>query len=259
MESFSHPWVSTLSPGWYALLVLASLAAGFVDSIAGGGGLITVPALLSAGLSPQAALGTNKLQASFGSGNATFHFAQARLLSWRDCRWAVVITFLASILGALAVQQMAPGLLRRLIPVLLIGIALYMLFQPAVGLRERPPRLTAGWFAALFGTAIGFYDGFFGPGTGSFWAVAAVALRGYSLTQATAFTKAVNFASNLGALAVFCATGQVHWTAGLLMGAGQWTGARLGSRLVIRKGARFIRPIFIAVVLAITVKLLVSP
>ncbi|MBI5384474.1 MAG: TSUP family transporter [Verrucomicrobia bacterium] len=247
-----------MSSGWYPVLFLASFAAGFVDSIAGGGGLITVPVLLSAGLPPQVALGTNKLQATFGSGSATLHFARAGLIGWAELRLGVIVTFFASMLGAFAVQQVRPDFLRRLIPVLLIGIAVYSLVQPGFGTRERPPRLRPHVFAIALGGLIGFYDGFFGPGTGTFWAMACVVVMGFNLTKATAYTKAVNFASNVGSLLVFLVGGQVEIFPGLLMGVGQWTGARLGSRLVIRQGAKLIRPIFITVVLAITVKLLLG-
>ena len=243
---------------WYPLLFLAAFAAGFVDSIAGGGGLITVPVLLSAGFSPQAALATNKLQGTFGSGSATLHFARAGLIDWKEVRLGVIITLVSAMLGAFVVQQVPSDFLRGLIPVLLIGIAIYTLLQRGFGMHERAARLSPVWFAAGFGLLLGFYDGFFGPGTGTFWAVACVSLLGFNLTKATAYTKAMNFASNVGALAVFLMGGHIHFGAGLLMGVGQWTGARLGSRMVIRKGARFIRPIFVAVVLAITVKLLLS-
>lgn len=242
---------------WYPLLFLASLAAGFVDSIAGGGGLITMPVLLSAGLGPLEALGTNKLQASFGSGSAAWHFAEARLITWRESRLGAGISFAAAAAGALAVQRLPQDFLRWLIPILLIGIALHTLLQPQLGLQELEPRMKPHHFAGLFGLLIGFYDGFFGPGTGSFWAMACVALMGFNLTRATAYTKVMNFASNAGALSVFLAGGQVWLGIGLLMGIGQWLGARLGSRLVIRKGARFIRPVFISVVLVITLKLLI--
>jgi uncharacterized membrane protein YfcA len=243
---------------WYPLLFLGAFAAGFVDSIAGGGGLITLPLLLSAGLPPQEALGTNKLQASFGSGSATWHFARAGLIDGREVRLGVGFSFVSAMLGAFAVQQISPDFLRRLIPTLLIGIAIYTLFQPGLGLHDRRPRLTPRLFAALFGVLIGFYDGFFGPGTGSFWAMACMVVMGFNLTKATACAKAMNFASNAGSLLVFLAGGKLYFEIGLLMGVGQWTGARLGARLVIRKGARFIRPIFVAVVLAIAVKLLLS-
>lgn len=250
--------LSALSGGFYPLLFATGFAAGFVDAIAGGGGLITVPVLLSLGYPPQAALATNKLQATFGSGSAAWHYARAGLVGWRECRWGAGVTFLAAVVGTLAVQRMQPDLLRRVIPVLLLVIALYLLVRPRVGLVERPPRMSPTLFALLAGLGLGFYDGFFGPGTGTFWALAGVTWMGFSLTRATAYTKVMNFASNLASLLVFLVGGQVHYAAGLVMGLGQWSGAWAGSRLVVRNGARFIRPIFIAVVLALTARLLWS-
>ena len=238
------------------LLFATGLAAGFVDSIAGGGGLITVPVLLHCGLGPQLALGTNKLQASFGSGSATWHFARAGLVNWAECQRGVLFTFVGAILGALAVQQLDPAFLKRFIPALLLATAVFFFFKPALGEKDIPPRLPRGAFDALFGLGLGFYDGFFGPGTGTFWAMAFVLGLGFHLTKATAQTKAMNFASNAAALVLFLAAGQVKFVAGLVMGAGQWLGARLGARLVVKRGARFIRPVFLMVVVALTVKLL---
>ena len=242
---------------WQLPLFFATgLVAGFVDSIAGGGGLITVPVLLHCGLGPQLALGTNKLQASFGSGSATWHYARAGLVNWTECRRGVVLTFAGALLGALTVQHLDPALLKRFIPVLLLAVAVYLFFKPALGERDVPPRLPRGGFDALFGLGIGFYDGFFGPGTGTFWAMAFVLGLGFHLTKATAQTKAMNFASNVAALTVFLAAGQVNFVAGLVMGAGQWLGARLGARLVVKRGVRLIRPLFLTVVVALTLKLL---
>lgn len=238
------------------LLFATGLVAGFVDSIAGGGGLITVPVLLHCGLHPQLALGTNKLQASFGSGSATWHYARAGLVNWAECRRGVLLTFAGAILGALAVQQLDPAFLKRFIPALLLAVAVYLFFKPALGEMESRPRLPRGAFDALFGLGLGFYDGFFGPGTGTFWAMAFVLGLGFHLTKATAQTKAMNFASNIASLALFLAAGQVLFVAGLVMGAGQWLGARLGARLVVKRGTRFIRPVFLTVVVALTLKLL---
>jgi uncharacterized protein len=246
------------SPWWYPGLFAASFVAGFVDSIAGGGGLITVPALLAAGLSPTQALGTNKLQASFGSGSAAWHFKKAGLIAWREVRLGMAVSFLSAMLGAWAVQQISPEFLRRLIPTLLMGLAVFILVRPRFGLERRGARMGGRHFAVVFGLGLGFYDGFFGPGTGSFWALACVALLGLDLTRATAYTKAMNFASNLGALLVFLAGGQVVVFLGLVMGLGQWAGAWAGSHLVIHRGARLIRPVFVVVCLILAVKLLVT-
>ncbi len=237
------------------LLFLTAFAAGFVDSIAGGGGLITIPVLLGLGLGPQAALGTNKLQATFGSGSASWHYAAAGTVQLRDCGRGFLFSVIGAALGADAVQQVDPSVLRRVIPLLLMAVAIYMLLKPALGARDMQPRLSRGWFDVSFGLALGFYDGFFGPGTGTFWAMAFVLFLGFNLTRATGYTKVMNFASNLSSLALFLAAGEVYYGAGLVMGAGQLIGARAGSRMVITRGTRFIRPVFLAVVLALTLKL----
>lgn len=238
------------------VLFLTALAAGFVDAIAGGGGLITVPVLLGLGLDPKLALGTNKLQSSFGSGSATWHYARAGLVPLRECGRGFAITFAGAALGTLAVQQLDPALLRRVIPVLLLAVVIYFALKPRLGEADVHPRLGRGAFELVFGLAIGFYDGFFGPGTGTFWAMAYMLGLGFNLTRATAHTKVMNFASNLSSLLCFLLGGQVLFAAGLVMGVGQLLGARVGAGLVVRRGAKFIRPVFLAVVIAITLKLL---
>ncbi len=243
--------------GWlYPLLFLTGLAAGFVDSIAGGGGLITLPVLLNLGLPPQVALGTNKLQATFGSGSAAWHYGRAGLIDFKDCVAGIGFTFIGAALGTALVRHLDPEFLRRAIPLLLVAIALYLLFQPKLGETDIHPRMKAPLFYATFGLLIGFYDGFFGPGTGTFWAMAFMLGLGFNLTRATAHTKVMNFTSNAASLGVFLLAGQVHFLAGVTMGVGQLLRARLGARVVIRKGTGLIRPVFIIVVLAITAKLI---
>lgn len=232
------------------------LAAGFVDSIAGGGGLITIPVLLNLGLDSPLALGTNKLQATFGSGSASWHYARANTVSLRDCRRGFLLSLTGAALGALVVQRLQPVFLERAIPLLLLAMAIFTLLKPRLGEADRPARLPRVWFDVLFGLSIGFYDGLFGPGTGTFWAMAYVLGLGFNLTRATAYTKVMNFASNLSSLAFFLLGRNVLFVAGLTMGVGQLLGARIGSRMVIARGTRFIRPVFICVVLALTVKLL---
>jgi uncharacterized membrane protein YfcA len=242
---------------WHAALFFGTgLVAGFVDSIAGGGGLITMPVLLSSGFDPIAALGTNKLQATFGSGSATWHYARAGTVPLAECKRGFAITFTAAAAGTLLVQQLPRDFLERTIPVLLIAVAAYSLLRPNLGQAGRPPRMSRGTFDVVFGLLIGFYDGFFGPGTGTFWAMAYVLALGFDFTRATGHTKVMNFASNLSSLLFFLAAGHVLFAPGIIMGVGQLLGARFGSRAVVTHGARFIRPIFICVVLAITAKLL---
>jgi len=238
------------------LLFAVGLVAGFVDAVAGGGGLLTLPALLYAGLPPQMAIGTNKLQSSFGSGSAMLHFVRSGRVRLRECAGGIICTALGAGAGALAVQMANPGFLRRIIPFLLISIALYFILSPRLGFEERHPRLSPAVFHLLFGLSIGFYDGFFGPGTGTFWATAYVLLLGFNLTSATAHTKVMNFTSNIVSLFFFVVGGVVCYPQGLVMGAGQYLGARLGARMVVARGAGFIRPVFLTMVVAISAKLL---
>ena len=153
-------------------------------------------------------------------------------------------------------QQVDSHLLSRLIPWLLAVIVLYTVFRPAVGAEERPPRMKAGVFFAIFGLLLGFYDGFFGPGAGAFWAISLIVLLGQNFARATAHTKVMNAASNVMSVALFARAGLVDFTLGLAMGAGQLVGTWLGSRLVVRRGSQFIRPIFLIVVTLTLLRLL---
>lgn len=238
------------------LLIAAAFFAGLIDAVAGGGGLITVPILMGIGLPPQVALGTNKLQASFGSGSAMLHFVRSGTVKLSDCSSGIFWTAAGAASGVLAIQRLDPAILTYLVPWLLIAIAVYTLLTPKLGTEDIHARLSPQIFYPLFGLSIGFYDGFFGPGTGSFWAMAFVLLLGCSLVRATAHTKVMNFTSNIVALAIFMAAGQVLFTEGLLMGVAQFIGARIGANLVTLKGAKFIRPVFITIVFLITAKLL---
>lgn len=244
------------APARLALLFGTGLVAGFVDSIAGGGGLITLPVLLSLGLQPQHALGTNKLQATFGSGSAAWHYARAKTVQLRDCVRGFVLTLVGAALGTLAVLQVSPSSLKRAIPILLMAVAIYFVLKPRIGEQDLHPRMSRDWFDVIFGLGIGFYDGFLGPGTGTFWAMAFMLCLGFNLTRATGYTKVMNFASNLSSLAFFLWRGGVLFEAGLIMGFGQLLGARIGASMVITRGTRFIRPIFLAAVFAIILKLL---
>lgn len=243
----------------YPALFLVALLAGTMDTIAGGGGLLTVPVLMSMGWTPQVALGTNKFQASFGSGSATLHFAKAGAIAWRECAWGILFTVVGSVAGTYFVGQLPADLLRRVIPYLLVAMALYVLVSPRLGHEVGEPRMKPFPFHLLFGLGIGFYDGFFGPGTGSFWALGYMLLLGFEMKRATAHTKVMNFTSNLLSLVVFAAMGCVVVAPGLVMALGQFIGGRLGTHLVLTRGAKLIRPVFVAVAVALAVKLLVVP
>lgn len=244
-------------PTWvYLLLFLTGAIAGLVDAVAGGGGILTVPVLLNLGLPVPLALGTNKLQSTFGALMASATFIRRGVVSLRECRPGILLTLVGALLGAATVQWLDTRFLAALVPWLLGGILLYSIFRPHVGTHEHPPRLRWGWFYTAFGLGLGFYDGFFGPGVGSFWTMAFIAIQGFNYTRAAGYTRVMNATSNVAALALFALHGTVHLGAGLAMGAGQLVGARLGAGLVVKKGARFVRPIFLTMVTLTLLRLL---
>ncbi|WP_295401587.1 TSUP family transporter [uncultured Thiocystis sp.] len=238
------------------VLFPVALLAGFVDAIAGGGGLITIPTLLWVGLTPLETLATNKAQAVFGSGMATAQFVRGGFVDPRGIALAVVCTFIGAAAGAVLVQRIDSDILQGLIPVLLIAFALYFWWSPRVSDLDSHQRIGAPAFALTIGLGVGFYDGFFGPGTGTFFAMSYVALLGFNLRRATAHTKALNFTSNLAALLFFLAGGHIVWSIAALMAGGQLIGAWLGSHLVLRHGAALVRPVLVAATVAISGKLL---
>jgi uncharacterized protein len=228
-----------------ALLILAAFIAGFVDSIAGGGGLITVPVLLLAGASPLEALSTNKVQGSFGAATAAFTYARAGHVNLRAQLPAAAVAFAAGVAGALLATILPTETLRTLLPIVLIAIALFFAFKPGLTDADRTARITPLAFTAAVVPLIGIYDGLVGPGAGAFYMMGFVMLAGYGVLKATAHTKLLNFASNLGGLAAFAATGAPWWAIGIAMGLAQVAGASLGARLAMRIGARLIKPLLV--------------
>ena len=238
------------------LLLLIGVIAGFVDAIAGGGGLVSLPALLWAGLPPVEALATNKLQGTAGTFTSTLNYMRHGLIKPRQLLLAVVCTALGAAAGAMLVQQFSNDLLSQVIPWLLICFALYFFFSPRMDGRQHPQRINLLPFSLIIGFSVGFYDGFFGPGAGSFFTLAFVLLLGYSLPHAIGGTKLLNFTSNLVALLVFLLSGKIVWVVGLAMGVGQMIGAYTGSHLAVRHGARLIRPLLVVVSVGVSIKLL---
>ena len=251
------PFIADL-PAWaYPLLFATALIAGTADAVAGGGGLITLPVLLSLGLPPPLAFGTNKLQAVFGSGSAAWSFARGGAVDLRECGLGFALTALGALAGAYTtVRVLDPQVLRMIIPWLLVAIVIYMIFRPKLGETSRHHRMERPAFYAVFGLGLGFYDGFFGPGAGSFWLIAFVTMLGHDFIRAAAHARVMNFASNLAALLFFVVAGKVLWLPGLVMGAGQFIGGRVGSRLALNRGARFIRPIFLLMATLVALKLI---
>ncbi len=240
----------------YLLLFVTGLMAGLVDSIAGGGGLIALPMLLTLGLHVPTALGTNKFQSMCGTFSASRHYVRQGRIEFRACRVGLVATFIGALLGVLTVQRIDSQVLARLIPWLLAAIFVYTVFRPKVGTQDHPPRLRNNVFYAVFGLLMGFYDGFFGPGAGLFWTILLIVVQGQNFAKATGYTKVMNLVSNIVSVAVFAYAGLIHYGAGVAMGFGQVIGARLGSGLVLKRGAGFVRPIFLVVVGSMLMRLL---
>ena len=239
-----------------ALLVLAAFCAGFVDSIAGGGGLITIPALLLAGVPPVTALATNKLQGLFGAASAAVHYARAGQVDLRAVAWPALGAFGAAAVGAVFAARLPVEVIGAVLPVVLIGIALYFGLRRGLSDADRAARIgpVALWAGVV--PVVGFYDGLIGPGTGSFFMLALVALGGMGLLRATGQTKVLNLASNLGGLAAFAVVAAPWWATGLAMGAAQVAGAQIGARLAVRVGARVIRPMLVVTSTALALRLL---
>jgi uncharacterized protein len=240
------------------LLALAGvgLAAGFVDAVAGGGGLISVPVLLSLGFPPIAALATTKLQSAIGTAVAVVTYWRGGFVSLKRLIPGVVATYAGGLLGAFAVTSIDTTALQVAIPVLLIGVAGYFLFAPKLTDEDRHTRLSFPIFVPIVGFVLGFYDGVFGPGTGSFFTMAFVTLFGLGVTRAAANTKVLNEISNLAALTIFIPAGAVVWPAALAMGFGQIAGGYIGARAGIRFGAKLIRPLVVVISMALAIRLL---
>jgi hypothetical protein len=247
----------TLDPLILVALGAAGMLAGFVDAIAGGGGLIALPALLAAGVPPIAALGTNKVQSVIGTGMAAVTYWRGGYVSFGSLAWALPAAYLAAIVGAYVVKQVDVSVLAILVPVALVAVSLYFLLAPRLTDSDRHARLAYPLFVPLLGLVVGFYDGMLGPGTGSFMTMGFVALFGLGVTRAAGNTKFLNLASNLGGLTLFIPAGDVVWPAAAAMAAGQLVGGYLGALTGIRFGAKLIRPLVVVVSLVLAARLLI--
>lgn len=237
---------------------LASLLAGLVDAIVGGGGLILVPALFATftQAAPATLFGTNKSASIWGTAFATWQYSRKVQLRWRALLPAAVAGLTGSVAGAWAVTAVDPTLFRKALPLLLLALLVYTLARKDLG-RAHAPRLAGrkeALAAAAIGLVIGFYDGFFGPGTGSFLVFAFVRWLGYDFLNASASAKLINTATNFSALMLFAWTGHVWWHLALAMALANVAGSLIGTRLALRHGAGFVRQVFILVVLALVLK-----
>ncbi len=240
-----------------AALAAAAFAAGTIDAIAGGGGLVTLPSLLAAGLPPELALGTNKGQSTFGSFSALLNFWRMGAIDRSRVLRSFTFGFAGSLLGASLVLAIPRAWLRPIVLVLLVGVALRLTLRRSATATPEPLPADAdpGLRAAVIALGIGAYDGFFGPGTGTFLILAYAAWLRDTLARASANAKVVNFASNLAALAIFSWRGVVRWDVALPMAAAQFIGGAFGARLAVKRGDRFVRLVVLGVVIALVLKI----
>ncbi|MGL4405496.1 MAG: TSUP family transporter, partial [Notoacmeibacter sp.] len=208
-----------------------------------------------AGATPIETLGTNKLQSVFGSGSATFAYARAGHVNLSQQMPMGLASLIASMFGAFCATLLPQEVFRQVLPFVLVAIALYFVLKPDVSDLDTVERIKPAIFGLTIVPVIGFYDGIFGPGTGSFFMLGFVALAGFGLLKATAHTKFLNFASNLGSLIVFAFMGVVLWKTALAMGVGQFLGARLGAKFAMKNGAEIIKPLLVLVCVALAARL----
>ena len=240
------------------LVSMASLLAGCIDSIVGGGGLILVPALFAVypGAAPATLFGTNKSASVWGTTIATLQYSRRVQLRWPVLLPAALAALVGGFAGAWHVTLVDPSFLRKLLPFILLAVLLYTLAKKDLGSTHAPrhDRQRETLLACAIGAVIGWYDGFFGPGTGSFFIFLFVRLLGYDFLNASASAKLLNVATNLAAIALFAMKGHVWWHIGLVMAVANVAGSLLGTRLALKHGAGFVRGVFIVVVGALILK-----
>ncbi|MBE1273296.1 TSUP family transporter [Enterovibrio baiacu] len=228
-----------------SLLFLVAVIAGLLDTLAGGGGLISIPALILSGVPPLAALGTNKLQGSMGTATASYIMLNNKKINWDNVKYLMLTAFIGAGLGTVTVQFINTDVLTFVIPIVLLFIAIYFLISPKPIKTQGKPKLSNQKYKNIIIPFIGYYDGMFGPGTGSFFALSGVTCRGHDLITSTAIAKPLNFATNIASLIVFIVAGHVVWVIGILMMLGQVVGAWLGSHLLFKINPAYLRVIVV--------------
>ena len=250
--------VVNISVELLSLLFAIAIVAGFLDTLAGGGGLLTLPALMMTGMPPLAALATNKLQSSMGTATATLMMLRKKRVRWRDVKYLMLAAFIGSVLGTLIIQLINTEALTLVIPVVIAFIGIYFLITPTVDTTNKPARVSASRYKKIVVPLIGCYDGLFGPGTGSFFTLAGRSLRSQDFLQATAIAKTLNFATNIASLIVFLFAGQVIWLFGLVMVVGQFIGAWLGSHYLFKIPVQYLRYLVVLMCFAMLTKYVFS-
>ena len=247
-----------LSLALFIGLIVVAFIAGFISSIAGAGGAIVLPVLLWAGLPPLNALATNKFQSVFGTLSSTINFFRKGYIDLRALLPALCYAFVGSMLGTYLVQQIGTNYLSLMMPYFLIVLAIYMFFSPTLADKDLPPKISKSVFNPIIGGGIGLYGGFFGPGMGSFFAVAFASLQGFNMRKATAYTKPLVLIVNTTSMIIFLCGGHIVWSLAIAMAISQIVGARLGSSLVIHRGTALIKPVIVVMTLGIAIKLLIE-
>jgi uncharacterized membrane protein YfcA len=242
----------------WLFVTLASALAGFIDAIVGGGGLVLVPALFATfpQTTPATLLGTNKGASIWGTTFASAQYLRRVSLSWRVLAPAMGLAMIGSFVGAWVVTLVSADYLRKALPFILVAVLLYTLVKKDMGQEHTPHHGEREqiWLAALIGAGIGFYDGFFGPGTGSFLVFLFVRVLGYDFLHASASAKLLNWSSNLAAISLFALKGHMWWQLALTMAVANVIGSLLGTRLALKHGAGFVRGMFIVVVTLLIAK-----
>lgn len=239
-------------------LFFIAVVAGTIDTLAGGGGLIALPALIMSGIPPLYALGTNKLQGSVGTATASLMMFRKRRVDWHDVKLLMLAALLGSAMGTIALQFINTKLLTFVVPIVLLCIAVYFLFSPTPRQSGGEVKVSQKVYRNYIVPAIGWYDGMFGPGTGSFFAMAGVSLRGHGLIDATAVAKTLNFSTNIASLMVFLVAGKVIWLLGGVMMAGQMLGAWAGSHILFKINPAYLRILVVIMCSAMLVKYFLS-
>ncbi|WCM93402.1 TSUP family transporter [Acidovorax sp. NCPPB 2350] len=242
-----------------AALAAVAFFAGFFDAIAGGGGLITLPALFLAGVEPVSAIATNKFQAASATISATATFARKGLIEWSEGKYLIPFAMGGGMCGALLVSFFNKRWLEASVPVLLILVAAYFILAPRLDNEARKARISIFLFSMTVAPLLGFYDGVFGPGVGSFFMVAFVLLCGLGTMRAVSFTKLGNASCNIGSLLVFITKGAILWPLAIAMACASFAGAQLGARCAVKVGPKLVKPMIVVVCCVLAAKLLSSP
>tara|TARA_X000000368_G_scaffold198619_1_gene156787 strand:- start:28 stop:780 length:753 start_codon:yes stop_codon:yes gene_type:complete len=240
----------------FLILFVVAFFASLIDSIAGGGGLLTTPSMLLVGMPPLNVLATNKFQSCFGTFTSTYNYYKNGFLVEKNKRYYFVLSFIGSSVGTLLVSRISNETLESVIPVLLIGAAIFFITNKGPSSVNKNEKLLIVFNLIVF--AIGFYDGFFGPGTGSFFVLAFIIIKGANIMESTAITKLLNLSSNFAAFLIFAFQGYVIWYLGLVMAVAQIAGAYTGSKFAIKNGEKVVRPVLVIVSILLSLRILLG-